>query len=120
MPDATHTVIAADLAALLDALPIEPGAVRSTRIHKGPGASVVRLSMDAGTVMKEHIAQSPLLVTVLDGHVALEVGGEHIELRSGGVIHIDARVPHAVEAIAPSHLLLTLGERTSTAPDAAG
>ncbi|WP_448004318.1 cupin domain-containing protein [Agromyces bauzanensis] len=118
--DATHTVIAADLAALLDALPIEPGAVRSTRIHKGPGASVVRLSMDAGTVMKEHIAQAPLLVSVLDGHVALEVGGERVELRSGGVIHIDTRVPHAVEAIAPSHLMLTLGERSSTAPDVAG
>ncbi|GAA4382276.1 cupin domain-containing protein [Agromyces bauzanensis] len=119
MADATHTVIATDLAALLDALPIEPGAVRSTRIHKGPGASVVRLSMDAGTVMKEHLAQAPLLVSVLDGRVALEVGGERIDLRSGGVIHIGARVPHAVEAINPSHLLLTVGERTPTAPDAA-
>lgn len=119
MADATHTVIAADLTTLLDVLPIEPGAVRSTRIHKGHGASVVRLSMDAGTVMKEHIAQAPLLVSVLDGRVALEVGGERIELRSGGLIHIDAHVPHAVEAIIPSHLLLTLGERTSTTADVA-
>lgn len=119
MTDATHTVIAADRAALLDALPIEPGAVRSTRIHRASGVSVVRLAMDAGTVMREHIAQAPLLVSVIDGSVALEVGGERIELRSGGLIHIDARVPHAVEAITPSQLLLTLGERSRTASDAA-
>jgi quercetin dioxygenase-like cupin family protein len=115
MTGATHTVIAADVAALLDTLPVEAGAVCSTRVYKAPDVTLVRLSMDTGTVMKEHIAQSPLLVTVLDGQVALEVGGERVELRSGGVVHIDARVPHAVEAIVPSHLLLTLGGRASTA-----
>jgi len=123
MTDVTHTLIAADLAALVDALPIEPGGVRSTRIHKGPGATIVRLSMDAGTVMKEHIAQAPLLVSVLDGRVALEVGGERIELGAGGLLQIGERVPHAVEALAPSHLLLTLGVRAAaTTPegDAAG
>lgn len=122
MPDATHTVIAADAAALIDALPIEPGGVRSTRIHKGPGATIVRLSMDAGTVMKEHMAQAPLLVSVLEGRVALEVLGERIELGAGGLLQIGERVPHAVEALAPSHLVLILGARTAatSAADAAG
>ncbi|MEV1130703.1 cupin domain-containing protein [Agromyces sp. NPDC049794] len=122
MPDATHILIAADAASLIDALPIEPGGVRSTRIHKGPGATIVRLSMDAGTVMKEHIAQAPLLVSVLDGRVALEVGGERIELGAGGLLHIGERVPHAVEALTPSHLVLTLGTRSAATPgaDAAG
>lgn len=118
MTDVTHTLIAADLAALVDALPIEAGGVRSTRIHKAPGATIVRLSMDEGTVMKEHIAQAPLLVSVLDGRVALEVGGERIELGAGGLLQIGERVPHAVEALAPSHLLLTLGVRAATTPDA--
>lgn len=118
MTDVTHTLIAADLAALVDALPIEPGGVRSTRIHKGPGARIVRLSMDAGAVMKEHLAQAPLLVSVLDGRVALEVGGERIELGAGGLLQIAERVPHAVEALAPSHLLLILGVRAATTPEA--
>ena len=118
MTDATHTLIAADRGALIDALPIEPGGVRSTRIHKGPGATIVRLSMDAGTVMKEHIAQAPLLVSVLDGRVAIEVGGERIELGAGGLLQIGERVPHAVEALAASHLLLTLGVRAAATPEA--
>lgn len=124
MTDATHTVVAAELGALLDALPIEPGGVRSTRIHKGPGATLVRLSMDTGTTMKEHVSAAPLLVSVLAGHAVIEVGRERVDLRPGGIVQIGAGVPHAVEAVDPSHLLLTLGERPSAAPapapDAAG
>ncbi|WP_448809772.1 cupin domain-containing protein [Agromyces bauzanensis] len=123
MTDATHTIVAADLAGLLDALPIEPGGVRSTRIHKGPGATLVRLSMDAGTTMKEHVSAAPLFVSVLEGRVVIDVGGERVELRPGGVVQIGAGVPHAVQAIDPSHLMLTLGERPAAqaaAPDAAG
>lgn len=113
MSEARHAVIAVDREALLSALPIEPGNVRSTRIYKGAGATIVRLSMDAGTVMKEHISAIPVLVSVLDGRAALEVDGERIELGAGGIVHIDARVPHSVEALVPSHLMLTLGERPS-------
>lgn len=125
MTELTHTVVATDVAALLDALPIEPGGVRSTRIHKGPGATIVRLSMDAGTTMKEHVSAAPLLVSVLAGRAVIEVGGERVELRPGGIVQIGAGVPHAVEAIDASHLMLTLGERPAAsaagpAPDAAG
>lgn len=113
MNEARHTVIAVDRTALLDALPIEPGNVRSTRVYKGLGATIVRLSMDAGTVMKEHVSATPVLVSVLEGRAALDVEGERVELGAGGIVHIDAQVPHSVEALAPSHLMLTLVGRPS-------
>ena len=111
MSEAGHSVIAVDLESLLSALPIEPGGVRSTRIYKGPAVSIVRLSMDSGTVMKEHVSATPVLVSVLEGRATLEVDGERIELGAGGIVHVGARVPHSVEALVPSHLMLTLGGR---------
>lgn len=72
---------------------------------------MVRLSLDADETLKEHIATTPILVQVLSGHVALEVGRERIDLTTGAIIYLDANLPHAVEALTESHLLLTLFER---------
>lgn len=79
MAEGTHTLIAGDAEALLCALPIEAGKVRSRRIFAGTGATMVLLSLDAGETLKEHIATTPILVQVLSGHVTLEVGHERIE-----------------------------------------
>lgn len=113
MTTPTHTLVAADADALALALPIEAGAVRSRRLFKGSGASVVRLSLDEGQLMREHTASAPILVQVLSGHVILEVDGERIDLRDGGIIHIEAGIPHSVEAVTAAHLTLILAERTA-------
>jgi uncharacterized protein (DUF2249 family)/quercetin dioxygenase-like cupin family protein len=119
MTEATHTLIAVDLETLLRAQPIEAGKVRSRRIFAGTGATMVRLSLDAGETLKEHIAMTPILVQVLSGHVTFEVGRERIDLATGAIIHLDANLPHAVEALTESHLLLTLFERARSTPGGA-
>lgn len=111
MTDGTFTLIATDSATLLGELEIEPGTFRTRRIFKGAGATLVRLAFDAGTVMKEHTAVAPIIVQVLSGHAAMQIGSERVDMPEGAVIHIDAMVPHSVEAITQAHLLLTLTER---------
>jgi uncharacterized protein (DUF2249 family)/quercetin dioxygenase-like cupin family protein len=116
MTKGTHTLIAVDAEALLRAQPIEAGKVRSRRIFAGAGATMMRLSLDAGESLREHVATTPILVQVLSGQVALVVGREHIDLTTGAIIHLDANLPHAVEALTKSHLLLTLFERGRSTP----
>lgn len=102
------TLIVENTAAILSELPIEPGALRTGRIFKGAGAKIVKLSFDTGQVMKEHTAAVPILVQVIAGHVTFTVGGEAIDMPTGAIIHVDAKVPHSLEAHTESHLLLTL------------
>ncbi|MEO8283968.1 MAG: cupin domain-containing protein [Pseudarthrobacter sp.] len=111
MTAGNHTLIAANAEALLAALPVDAGAVRSTRVFKGAGAGVVRLTIDEGAVMREHTATAPILLQVLSGHAALDVGGERVDLPTGAIIHLDAGQPHSVEALTPAHLLLIICER---------
>ena len=119
MTEGTHTLIAGGADTLLGALPIEAGKVRSRRIFAGAGATLVRLSLDAGQTLKEHIATTPILVQVLSGHAALDIGQERIDLPTGAIVHLDAHLPHAVEALTESHLLLTLFERERSSPGGA-
>ena len=113
MTAADFTLVASDSATLIDELDIEPGAFRTRRIFKGAGVTLIRLAFDAGQVMKEHTAVAPILVQVLSGHAAMHLGDERIDLPAGAIIHIDTKVPHSVEAVTATQLLLTLCERPS-------
>ena len=111
MTDGTFTLVATDANSLVGELEIEPGTFRTRRVFKGAGVTLIRLAFDAGTVMKGHTAVAPIIVQVLSGHAAMQIGDEHVDMPEGAVIHIDAKVPHSVEAITSAHLLLTLAER---------
>lgn len=111
MAAGNHTLIAVDAEALLAALPVSAGAVRSTRVFKGAGAGVVRLTIEEGAVIREHTAAAPILLQVLSGHAALDVGGERVDLPTGAIIHLDANLPHSVEALTRADLLLIVCER---------
>ena len=107
MTESPFTLIAGDRGELLGELPIQAGEVRTRRVFKGAGVTLMRLSLDAGAVLKEHTAQVPILVEVLSGHATMTFDGAAVDMPEGAIIHIDALVPHSVEAIAPTQLLLT-------------
>lgn len=105
------TLVAPNATALIEELDIEPGDFRTRRIFRGAGVTLIRLAFDAGQVMKEHTAAAPILVQVLSGHAAMQVGGERVDLPAGAIIHVDTKVPHNVEAVTATQLLLTLCDR---------
>ncbi|MBX3194607.1 MAG: cupin domain-containing protein [Microbacteriaceae bacterium] len=103
-----HALLVADSAALVAALPIEPGRVRSHRLFKSEDVTVLGVAMDAGAAMREHVAAVPILLHGVEGDAVLEVSGARHPLRAGTIIHVDASVPHAVEAIEPTRFVLVL------------
>ncbi|MEO7349792.1 MAG: hypothetical protein ABIW32_08055 [Terrimesophilobacter sp.] len=69
---------------------------------------VVVLTFSAGHVLKEHRAPFPLLMQALDGELLVRAGASETRLVPGAVLRLNAGLPHEVEAVAPSRLMLTL------------
>jgi quercetin dioxygenase-like cupin family protein len=75
---------------------------------------VVLIAMRTKARMHEHKADGRISVHVLSGHVQLRASGRTFNLRPGGLLALDQAVPHDVEALEDSALLLTIawpGER---------
>jgi quercetin dioxygenase-like cupin family protein len=95
----------ADLAALVE---IQPESTVSRTVLRAEGARVVVFSFDAGQELTEHTAAVPALLQVLSGRLSVTADGRTVDLRPGGLVHLAPRLPHAVLAVEPSHLLLTM------------
>lgn len=101
----------AEMAHLPDIASLVEVAVDSTvsrTVLKADGARLVLFSFDAGQELTEHTAAMPVLLQVLDGRLTVSAAGRSADLAPGGVIHLPARMPHAVLALEPTRLLLTM------------
>jgi quercetin dioxygenase-like cupin family protein len=87
---------------------IQPDATVSRTVLQAEGARVVLFSFDTRQVLTEHTAAVPALLQVLGGHLRITADGRTVDLFPGGLIHFAARLPHAVEAVEPSRLQLTM------------
>lgn len=72
------------------------------------GARVVVFAFDAGQELREHSAAFPVLLQALTGHLQVTADGRTVDLEPGGVVHMTTRLPHAVRAVVPSRLMLTM------------
>ena len=82
-----------------------------------PGYRMVLLSMRAGQRIPEHASKGMVTVQAILGHVTVFAGPFPDELYAGEVICIEDGVPHRIEAIEDSALLVlsTGGSDSSTA-----
>jgi quercetin dioxygenase-like cupin family protein len=97
---------------LTDAVEIQPGAVVSKVVHRDDGLDVTVFGFDAGEGLTEHTAARAAIVQVVSGRIRFTVDGEDVDAGPGTWIHMDAGAPHALEAVAPTVMLLTLLPRT--------
>lgn len=103
-------------ALLLHALitPTEHG-IASRVLAKTDGGTVTLFAFDAGESLSEHTAPFDTLVLVLEGALALTIGGQRVEAVPGTIVRMPANVPHALDAAQPSRMLLImLRERPTT------
>lgn len=77
-------------------------------VYKDDQIRVVAFAFDEGQELTEHTAALPAVVQVLSGHLRLKMGSETFEAEPGDWAHMAAGLPHSVEAIEPSVMLLTL------------
>ena len=101
-----------DLAAECDLLRGEESWQRGDRnaktLVKEPGFRVVLVALRAGAHLAEHAVHEQATVQVLTGHLTIHVAGRRLDVRAGGLVSLEPRVNHDVEALEESAVLLTI------------
>ena len=87
----------------------------SRTMHQDDDVKVVVFGFAQGEELSEHTASRPALIQVLSGELELTLGGETVHAGTGSWIHMSAGLRHAVLALSPSVMLLTLVRRGAPA-----
>lgn len=72
---------------------------------------IVLLAMKRGTLMTKHQASGAVSIHVLSGCLRVHAGTATFELPSGSLLALDRALPHDVEAMKDSSLVLTVSTR---------
>ena len=78
---------------------------------KHPDLRIVYMLMKPSTRMQEHHSGATVSVHALSGHVRLHLGEQTFDLPAGHVLVLERDIPHDVEAIAESAVLITIAWR---------
>ncbi len=101
---------AVDLLGLVD---YADGAIVSSTLADNEAGTLTLFAFDAGQGLSEHSAPFDALVHVLDGQVELTIGGAAVPASAGQAVLMPANVPHALKAIRPLQMLLTMLRATA-------
>jgi quercetin dioxygenase-like cupin family protein len=93
---------------VMGAVEIQPGSVVSKVIHRDEDLDVTVFGFDAGEGLTEHTASRTAIVQVLSGHLRVTVDGEDLDATPGFWLRMSAGAPHALEALQPTIMLLTM------------
>lgn len=100
-----HLGFIEDLASLID---IQEEATVSRTVLREDGLRAVLFGFDKDQALSEHTAAMPVTIQVLEGKLRVGGEGREIELTTGGVVYLSARLPHTVYAVEPSKMLLQM------------
>ena len=96
------------LSALRSDAPIRAHGRDSVTLVKDAGFSLVLVALERGGRLPEHRAPGAITVLVLGGRIAFTAQGERRELGMHDLITLPVRVPHEVEALEESAILITI------------
>ena len=87
---------------------LQVGAVVSKAVHRGDGLDITVFAFDTGEQLTEHQASRAAVIQVLSGRLRFTVDAEELDLGLGSWLHMAPGTPHALIAIEPTVMLLTL------------
>lgn len=90
----------------------------SRTLHADDDIRVVVFGFAQGEVLTEHTSSRPAVIQVLRGELELTLAGEQVTARPGSWIRMGGGLRHAVRAVTPAVMLLTL--YTAADPGTAG
>jgi len=93
---------------MADLITHQEGSVVSRTIAKTPGGSVTLFAFDAGQGLSEHTAPYDAIVHVIEGETEITISGTPHRLLTGQMIVMPANQPHALRALAPFKMVLTM------------
>lgn len=103
-----NTIPESEVFTLTDLITPAPASITSRILAKTSGGNVTLFAFDTGQGLSEHTAPFDALVMVLDGLLKLTIGGKEMDAAAGTVVRMPANIPHAVDAVQPSRMLLTM------------
>lgn len=71
---------------------------------------------EKGGFLKEHEAEGVVTIHALSGHLEVAVGEHTCELRGNQLLMVAPRLRHAVRALEPSEMLVTVHKLPGTSP----
>jgi len=89
-------------------LPISKEATTSRVLVNNDVLRHVMFTRDAGQVLTEHTSTRAVIINILEGRFRFTINGKDNEVVPGDVIYLAPNDPHAVEALEPSRMSLTL------------
>ena len=112
------TLVPAELATLDTLLNSTTHGIASRVLAKTDGGNLTLFAFDAGQELSEHTSPFDALVIVVEGVLALTIGGRQVRATPGTIVRMPANVPHAVEAIEAARMLLVMLRDIKPAPPA--
>lgn len=86
----------------------EAGKVVSLTLAQRPGVGMTLFAFDAGEGVSTHAAPGDAMAHVLEGTAEITVDGTIHKVNAGMAIVMPAGIPHAVKAVTPFKMLLTV------------
>jgi quercetin dioxygenase-like cupin family protein len=82
--------------------------IASRILGKAAGGNVTLFAFDEGQGLTEHSSPFDAFVMVLEGALALTIGGVPVRATPGTIVRMPAEIPHALEASEPCRMLLIM------------
>ena len=93
---------------LAEQVSYEAGKVVSLTLAQRPGVGMTLFAFDAGEGVSTHAAPGDARAYVLEGEACITIDGVAHTLVGGEAVVMPAGVPHAVKAVTPFKMLLTV------------
>ena len=93
---------------LTNSISYAEGAIVSKTIIKQAKGNVSLFAFDKGEELSEHTAPFDALVQIIDGSAEITIDGHPDQLSAGDSIIMPANIPHALVAVTPFKMVLTM------------
>jgi quercetin dioxygenase-like cupin family protein len=94
--------------ALAGAVRYSPNAIVSKTLLDKKTGTLTLFAFDAGQGLSEHTSPYDATLQVLDGQAEITIGGKTLNLKTGEMVIMPARIPHAVRARKRFKMLLIM------------
>lgn len=104
----TGQIPAAEALSLADLITPVEGGIASRILAKTGGGSITLFAFARGEGLSEHTSPFEAFVLVLEGTIAIAIGGQAVSAGAGAIVRLPAAVPHALDAGTAARMLLVM------------
>ncbi|SDM81383.1 cupin domain-containing protein [Acetanaerobacterium elongatum] len=98
--------------ALKELVSCQPGQVVSRTLAQNKAVSITLFAFDKGEEISSHRSEGDAMVVLFDGNAEITIGDNTFTVGEGQTIVMPAGIPHALKAVTPFKMLLTVVFKT--------